>query len=264
MGWCRASLRSRVTLLFVTNFWIRCTHSRLNSKQNPSIPSFPAVTLCFYFCIFLASPALNTWHKAAVWPHHHPLYSKIECCIDFRAGPTPVCSESWQQSRLVGRRLSEQTAQTKCLHVTLFFFVSRCLLEWIWLVTGRESTEAISLAWNNLLHLFLPSHPPPPPFASPFWCHTSRGGRNAEKGKQQQWMSFSPELSGRVRLQAEHTQMCARTYTTLCGESTSCLTFAHSWWLKCENSLAGGLGSGWGLAQFPLKPKKKREKLTNS
>lgn len=183
-----------------------------------------------------------------MWPHHHPLYSKIECCFHFRAGPTPVCSESWQRSSLVGRWLREKTEQTKCLHGTFF---SRCLLEWIWLVTGREhrgNQFGMKQSGSSLLL--------PPPLASPFWCHTSRGGRNAEKGKQQQWMSFSLELSGRVRLQTEHTRMYAHTHSTLCGESTSCLTFAHSWWLKCETTLAPGLGSGWGLARFPLFKKK--------
>lgn len=87
-----------------------------------------------------------------------------------------------------------------------------------------------------------------------FWCHTSRGGRNAGKGKQQQRMSFSLQLSGRVGLQTcTHTDVCSHTHTSLCSDSTSCLTFAHYWWLKCENTLAPGLGSGWGLVQPPPK-----------
>lgn len=63
-------------------------------QTKPEHTFFSRCHALLLFCIFLASPAPNTWHKAAVWPHHHPLYSKIECCFHFRAGPTPVCSES--------------------------------------------------------------------------------------------------------------------------------------------------------------------------
>lgn len=120
--------------------------------------------------------------------------------------------------------------------------VCRVVLEmqkWMWFIAGR-STE--SLAGNNLLHLlllllllhfFLVPHVK--------WrqeCTTGETTRENSLLPEAIWQGW---ITNRT-----HTQT-----HTLCRESTFCLIFAHSWWLKCENALARGHGSGWVLARSP-------------
>ena len=134
----------------------------------------------------------------------------------------------------------------------------------MWLVAGREH-GGDQFGMKQPVTSLPPPPPPPPPPPSLFLVPHVKRRQECWKGETTTENVLLPGaiwqgwITNRTHTN-ESTHTHTQTHATLCSESTSCLTFAHSWWLKCENTLARGLGSGWGLAQPPL-PLKKIHKI---